>query len=439
MKNIRFLRTISLILLAFTCISYTVIAQSTAQEMASRMTRGINMGNTFDAENYEGGWAPIAKEAYFDAYKDAGFQCIRIPITWGAQMSKYDSTPRISNEAPYTIQPEFLKRIDSVVNWSLERGFVTVINIHHDSWLKSRHLFDERKERFYSLWEQLAEHYKDYPEELLFEIVNEPHHSTDGEEDGLTVEQLDGLNKKTLSIIRKTNPTRVTIYTGPTWSGLHDLKKITPPVKNDKYLMATYHSYSPWSFAGEGIGSWGTDKDKKAMEQEFIDQEAYGKEFNVPVFIGEYGCDHRATYNERMLHYAYYVENIQKYKVAATAWDDGGYLFKVYDRDAAMWDDAKDILVNYGPTSPNELSLKVNDGLTITIDWKNRADNISKVTIERRVGRDGNFDAIKTIDAAETYTDETKKHERTYYYYRVVNELSDGSKLISYPRRMYLP
>lgn len=421
------------------CFGINISAQQTAFEIAERMTRGINLGNTFDAENYEGGWAPAATEKTFDAYKEAGFSTVRIPITWHAFMSETDSTIRLSESAPYAIQPAFLSRIDEVVNWSLERGFVTIINIHHDHWLKSRHHFDDNKERFYALWEQLAEHYKDYPHDLLFEIVNEPHHSTNGEEDGVLQEQLDELNKSALAIIRKHNPTRVTIYTGGGWSSLADLEKTNPPSKKDKYLMATYHSYSPWPFAGEGKGSWGTKEDKEAMEQEFINLTAYSKKHNVPVFIGEFGADHTCEYNARMLHYASYVAFIQKYNVATTTWDDAGYRFKVYDRNTGVWDDTKDILINYGPISPNDIKLTINDGNVVVVEWKNRATDIKQITVEKREGRSGKFTAIGSVEPTESFADEAAKTDQTYYYYRVVNELNDGTKLISYPRRVYIP
>lgn len=421
------------------CFSISLIAQQTAFEMASKMTRGINLGNTLDAENYEGGWAPAATEKTFDAFKEAGFTTVRIPITWHAYLTEDKATLRLKEDGDFAIHPDFLSRVDELIKWSLDRGFITVINIHHDHWIKDRNNFENVNKRFYALWEQLSEHYKDYPETLLFEIVNEPHHNTDGEEDGLTLEQLDDLYKKTLAIIRKNNPTRIAIYTGPNWSGFHELEKTPSPDKKDKYLMGTYHSYNPWSFAGEGIGSWGTEDDIKAMESEFIAAKAYSEKYKLPVFIGEYGCDHRAEYNARMLHYATFVENIQKYNFAATAWDDCGYLFKVYDRNSGVWDDAKDIIMNYGPESPNNLSFTIRDNDTLIIDWHNRAQDIKSVTIEKREGRSGAFEAIKTIEVAETCIDDATKKNQTYYYYRVVNELEDGTKLISYPKRVYNP
>ncbi len=438
MKN-RQIKTVAILFVMVFLGSISLNAQQTAFEMATRMSRGINLGNTLDAENYEGGWAPVASVENFDAIKEAGFTTVRIPITWGAALSKDDATPRLDTVKPYKINETFLARVDEIVKWSLDRGLVTVINIHHDHWLKRTSTFDANKERFYNLWKQLSKHYKDYPQELLFEIVNEPHHETNGVNDQLTQEQLESLNKEVLAIVRKNNPTRVTIYAGCGWSSLWDLKKTAVPDSTDKYLMGTYHSYSPWPYAGEGNGSWGTDEDKKSMESEFTQLMEYSKANNVPVFIGEFGAQHKCEYNSRMKHFAYYMENIQKYKVAATAWDDGGYLFKVLDKKTNVWDDSKDILVNYTPNSPDGLKLDIADGNFVNVKWKNRAEGIEKITVERRVGRIGNFEALETIEVGEKYSDETPKVDQTYYYYRVVNELKGGENLISYPQMIYIP
>lgn len=427
------------ILLAFvTVLCYTSKAQKTAFEMAEQMSRGINLGNVFDAEKYEGAWAPVAHEADFDGYKQAGFTAIRIPITWGAYLAKDDKTPRLALEKPYKINKQFLDRIDSVINWSVDRELVTVINAHHEKWLKGKDTFDDNKDRFYALWEQLSKHYKDQPDLLVFEILNEPHHENEkGEQDGMTQEQVDEINKKVLAIIRKHNPTRKVIYSGGSWGGLYNLSQTVVPDSTDKYLIAGYHSYGPWSYAGEGQGSWGTEKDKASMEEEFDGLVEYRKKYNVPVYIGEFGAQHKCEYNSRMQHYAYYVENIHKNNAPSTAWDDNGFLFKVYDRNTHVWDDSKDIIINYTDNSPSNLRLDINDGNVVKITWKNRLDG-EKVVIERRVGRIGAFESLVSIDFSDEYIDETPKKLQTTYYYRV-RVLASEKELVSYPQRIYIP
>jgi endoglucanase len=45
--------------------------------MVKKMGVGINLGNTLEAPE-EGGWAPAAKESFFDQYKQAGFTNVRV-------------------------------------------------------------------------------------------------------------------------------------------------------------------------------------------------------------------------------------------------------------------------------------------------------------------------------------------------------------------------
>jgi len=95
-------------------------------EMVRKMGMGTNLGNTLEAP-YEGSWSKSAMEYYFDDFKAAGYKNVRIPVRWDNHtMRTY----------PYTIDKAFLDRVEQVVDWSLSRGFVTIINSHHDDWIK---------------------------------------------------------------------------------------------------------------------------------------------------------------------------------------------------------------------------------------------------------------------------------------------------------------
>jgi len=55
-----------------------------------------------------------------------------------------------------------------VYDWSLSRGFVTIINSHHDDWIKED--YNGNIERFEKIWEQIAERFKNKSENLLFTL-----------------------------------------------------------------------------------------------------------------------------------------------------------------------------------------------------------------------------------------------------------------------------
>ncbi|MEM4229169.1 MAG: cellulase family glycosylhydrolase [Thermoproteota archaeon] len=129
----------------------------------SRMRRGINIGNALEAPR-EGEWGVYIRDEYFKIIKEAGFDTVRIPIRWSAHAE---------NSPPYRIDEAFFKRVDWVVNKSLEQHLTTIINIHHYEEIMQDPL--GHRDRFKALWSQISEHYKGYPETLFFELLNEPY------------------------------------------------------------------------------------------------------------------------------------------------------------------------------------------------------------------------------------------------------------------------
>jgi len=338
------------IIFSITCLfflqaPFQVIAQITPKEAVLEMQKGINLGNTLEPPD-EGGWNnPPAQEYYFDMYKEAGFQCVRIPVRWDGH------TQTVS---PYKIDEAWMQRVEQVVDWGLTRGLYIVIDAHHEEWIKSNYTNASYRARFDSIWSQIAVRFKDKSEKLFFEILNEPH--------GLTKAQNDELHQRVLSIIRKTNPTRIVIFQGNNWGGSDELLQAAIP--NDDYVMGSFHSYDPYLFGLRGQGTWGTTSDYNTLRDKFISVKNWSDANNIPVFLGEFGSVRSCDYNSRMRHYRAYVEYAQIYGFVYCAWDDGGN-FRIMERQQHKWDEVKDILIHTTPESPANLKLNL---LQDTID-----------------------------------------------------------------------
>lgn len=249
----------------------------TPQEMIPDMMRGINLGNTLEPPQ-EGGWNNgLVQEYYFDDYKIAGFSTVRIPVRWDEHT---ENTP------PYAVDEDWMDRVEQVVDWGLERDFFIILNTHHEEWIKED-FSQENKARFDSIWVQISERFSDKSSKLLFEMINEPF--------GLNKIQVDELNYKTLRTIRKTNPTRVVIYSGRDYTGLDFM--IEAEILQDDYLMAYFHSYGPWSFAGQGQGTWGTPSDIASIKSEFERAANWSMQNNIPVMVSEFGAVNSTDYN----------------------------------------------------------------------------------------------------------------------------------------------
>jgi endoglucanase len=261
-------------------------------EIQKRMGDGINLGNALEAPK-EGDWGVTLEESYFEAIAKAGFGHVRIPVRWSAHAQV---------EAPYTIDPEFLNRVDWAVDQALSRGLVAVVNIHHFAGMDDAP--DENEPMLQALWSQIAEHFKDRPETLVFELLNEPHGK-------LTDERWNRIIPGLLATIRKTNPGRAVIVGPGGWNSLDHLAKLELPA-TDRHLIVTFHYYNPFHFTHqnaewvEGSASWkdtswtGTPEQIEAIARDFDAAAAWGRKHDRPLYLGEFGAYSKAPLPERV-------------------------------------------------------------------------------------------------------------------------------------------
>ena len=275
--------------LLFSSLSFSR-QMGTAGDINQRLGRGINMGSTFEAPS-EDGWNNPWKPEYFKIMADMGFSHVRVPICWELDY-------RSMNEPPYTIYPVFFERIKTVVNEALKNKLHVVINMHHHEKLLKDPL--EQKERFLSQWKQISDYFKNYPDSLVFEILNEPNGK-------LTPEIWNTFASEALSIMRETNPDR-TIMIASADNSIDGLAKLQLPKDNN--LILTVHYYNPFYFTHQGV-SWGntvppvgvkwndTEKEREAIFSDFELVEKFSKEHNIPIHIGEFGAYEKADMDSR--------------------------------------------------------------------------------------------------------------------------------------------
>lgn len=398
-------------------ILLSLTAQITPKEAIKLMQKGINLGNTFEPPT-EAGWNnPKAQEYYFDMYKEAGFDCVRIPIRWDGYTGK---------TAPYNVSDTYMDRIEQVVDWGLGRGLFIVINTHHDDWIKTSYTATN-KARFDSIWSQIAVRFKDKSEKLIFEIINEPN--------GLTKENNDDLHARDLSIIRKTNPTRLVIFQGHNWGGSDEL--VTAAIPNDNYVIGSFHSYDPYLFGLEGQGTWGSASDYNQLENKFKKVSDWSVENNIPVFLGEFGSVKSCDFNSRMRHYRAYIELSQKYGFACMAWDDGGN-FRIMERQQKMWNEVKDILIHTTAKSPVPTAKILHDSI-VSINWTNLTFDNDSIILQKRTGTSQNYSTIATLTPDKKFYYDVKPAMNMLYTYRVISHYNDTTDLYSQPVQVFFP
>jgi endoglucanase len=286
--------------------------------------RGVNIGNALEAP-VEGEWGVTVKEQYFNIIRGADFNSIRLPVCWSAHAL---------NEKPYTIDPNFFKRMDWVVLEAIQREVIVILNMHH-----YRPLYKDpagQKERFLALWNQVAQRYKDYPLTLVFELLNEP-------EGNLKAAEWNAMLKEALNVVRQSNPKR-TIVIGPVnYNDIRLLNTLELP-KDDRNIIVTAHYYLPFQFThqgaewvGETANSWlgtkwtGTNEEKQAIIKDFDAAAAWAKENNRPIYIGEFGAYNKADMDSRARWTKFVADTAIERGFSFTYWEFCAEQFGLYD------------------------------------------------------------------------------------------------------------
>jgi len=290
--------------------------------------RGINIGGALESPN-EGDWGLTLQEEYFQLIKDAGFNSIRLPISWSTHAM---------DKAPYTIDADFLKRIDWAIRNTTSRRMAVIINTHH-----YKPLYEDpngQRERFVAIWRQIAEHYKDYPETLIFELLNEP-------EGNLKTAEWNSILKEALAAVRQSNPHRAVIIGPANWNDIKQLNSLELP-KDDRNIIVTAHYYLPFRFTHQGAPwspgaeSWlgtkwaGSDEEKRAIRKDFDEAAAWAGKNNRPFFIGEFGTYEKADMDSRIRWTKFVSDEAINHGFSFAYWEFC-LSMGLYDRETKSW------------------------------------------------------------------------------------------------------
>ncbi|MCF6292383.1 MAG: glycoside hydrolase family 5 protein [Robiginitomaculum sp.] len=264
-----------------------VIAPAQVADFPAR--KCINMANALNAPT-EGDWGYVIKEQHIEAIAKAGFDSIRIPIAWSQHTAK---------QAPYTIDPKFFARVDEVVTQALDNDLMIIIDVHNYEELDKNPSVETPRMR--AIWQQIAWHYANAPDAVVFELLNEPM-------DKMSGKRWETLMRVLITDIRKTNPNRWIIVGGDNWNSIDGLAKLEAPY--DKRLVLTYHDYDPYDFTHQGaswfadappIGTeWGSAKQRENLAATVAKAASIQRHTGMPVWLGEFGVHKTAPAASRI-------------------------------------------------------------------------------------------------------------------------------------------
>lgn len=329
------------------------------QQITEAMGVGYNLGNSLEASKggtpSETEWGnPKLTEQFVLAAKSAGFQSIRIPVSY---LSKID------DNNGYQIDSAWLDRVQEVVDYCVKNDMYVIVNMHGDGyttveggWLLCGSSDQTKiREKYKACWQQIATRFKDYDEHLIFESMNEEFDGTYGDPNRTYYENINTYNQIFVDTVRQTggnNDKRWLLIPGWNTDINYTVGDYGFALPTDQYLssgvaagekriMISVHYYAPWEFCGtesQAVTQWGskaTDSTKKAswgdesymasqfkkLKDKFVSQ-------GYPVVIGEFGAINkssidsqntvcRADFYQKVCYYA------KQNGLVPVAWDNG--------------------------------------------------------------------------------------------------------------------
>lgn len=312
-----------------------------SMEIVSMMGKGYNIGNTLDATGgkasdislHETSWGnPVINQDLVDGIAEAGFNVVRIPITWNKHIAK---------DGDYAIDPKFLERVREVVDYCYADDLFVIINVHHESWVNVPNFdttYEAIGDKLGALWSQVADYFADYDQRLIFEGMNEPRAAETPYEwtgNAKCYEAINYLDQVFVDAVRGNgkgfNGERALMipdYAASSSKAALNALKI-PEINGapDPNLIISVHCYSPYEFCltdSQTTFSRSNSADTADIRRLMGDLQKMFIDNGYPVVIGECGCTNSGdNHGARLEWFDYFGEMSRQYNIPAILWDNG--------------------------------------------------------------------------------------------------------------------
>jgi len=199
-------------------------------------SRGVNLTNWFQVDSP--GQIQFTKYTKQDLVniKSLGCDVIRLPINLHFMTLGSPS---------YTLDPLFLSFLDSVVVWAEDLELYLILDNHtFDPGVSTDPDVGNILEK---VWAQMAQHYKDRSDYIIYEILNEPH--------GIAASLWGTIQGDVINAIRAVDTKHAIMVGGVNFNNYSELQNL--PVYSDPNLIYTFHFYDPFMFTHQGA-TWNT-------------------------------------------------------------------------------------------------------------------------------------------------------------------------------------
>ena len=356
----------ALILSLFLSYQSNLPIQKSAIEIVNEMGFGYNLANSFDCYNNSmeinnpneqitllGN--PIPTQKMINNIKKNGFKTIRFPVTWANFIDNLGN-----------VNPQWMLRVKEVVKWIINKNIYCILNIYHDSDI-GNWIYDELngKDKYFYLWKQIAEEFKDFNEYLLFESMNQPNFI-----DNYWNFKYDiyyNFTQGFIDILRKSggfNSQRLLII-----SGYQYFEPLPLPLNDTANKLAvSFNYYEPFWFTSDNslyYLEWGRENEYKTLFNDFEKLKENYIDKGIPIILSEIGVKTESKKNILSIReylYTLFSLSFDYSGLVCCLQDTSNKIFgdmNFYDRETDKWHDDK-IKDIFNKLSKNK-NLKVTD------------------------------------------------------------------------------
>jgi len=323
---------------------YEILADNPAAQLVADIRVGWNLSESLEANHLkylgqnptitrmETAWGnPVTTKANITTIKNAGFNAIRIPVSWDKVV-----------DSSYNIRRDWMARVMEVVNYAVDNDMYIIVNTHHDEDIFK--FTDAEVEQslvvFKKIWEQIADNFKNYNEKLIFEGLNEPR--TIGaawEWTGGIPEEHANLNRyyqvfvDTIRASGGNNDRRMLMINTYGASGRPKaVNALTLPVDTvPNRLIVSYHAYEPRNFivSENPQTTWDISNPNDTSPIHDTVLPSFNKFISnrIPVIMGEFCADDKNNESERAKWAEYYVSYARSKGIPCFWWGGSSRLF----------------------------------------------------------------------------------------------------------------
>ena len=251
--------------------------------------KGVNLGGWFSQCDYsEDRLNNFITEADFKQIAALGFDHVRIPIDYN-----------VIQNPDGTMRPEGLRRIDAALALCDKYGLKTVLDLHKtpgysfDAEEKEAGFFESEsyQERFYWIWETLAEWFAGMSDRVAFELLNEV-------TEARFLPAWKRISRECVRRIRFFAPDTIILLGSYNWNSARTVPELDAPY--DDKVVYNFHFYEPHAFTHQGAYWMPELRDKRMAYADCGASEAWFEDFLAPavekakkenceLYCGEFG------------------------------------------------------------------------------------------------------------------------------------------------------